>query len=141
MKVVTISAAYGAGGSIVGPGVAQRLGIPFVDRAIPTAVAHELGCSIEAALARDERSISGLGRLFAATARVPNLALGGVEGYVTSDDLLPEEEFVRQTERAIHQVANTTGGVILGRAAAFVLAHHPDAIHIRLTGSEEDRLA
>ena len=30
-----ISAAYGAGGSAIGPAVAERLGVPFVDRAIP----------------------------------------------------------------------------------------------------------
>ena len=35
MTVVTISAAYGAGGSEIGPLVAEELGVPFVDRAIP----------------------------------------------------------------------------------------------------------
>jgi Cytidylate kinase-like family len=30
--LVTISAAYGTGGSLVGPRLADRLGVPFLDR-------------------------------------------------------------------------------------------------------------
>ena len=42
--LVTISASYGAGGSRIGPALAQRLGVEFLDRAIPTRVADRLGC-------------------------------------------------------------------------------------------------
>src|SRR5260370_35614003 len=34
-RVVTVSAAYGAGGSIIAPRLAERLGVPFADRLIP----------------------------------------------------------------------------------------------------------
>ena len=33
--VVTVSALYGAGGSVVGPRVAEELDVPFLDRQIP----------------------------------------------------------------------------------------------------------
>jgi len=141
MRVVTISAAYGAGGSVVGPAVAERLDVPFMDRAIPEAVAAEIGCSLDAALAHDGRTEPGLGRLFAATARVPNIALGGLESYLPPQDIVAEEEFARRTAEVIHQVAGRTGGVILGRAGAIVLAEHPDALHVRLTGPEDARVA
>ena len=36
--VVTLAALYGAGGSVVGTRVAERLGVAFLDRAIPTCV-------------------------------------------------------------------------------------------------------
>ncbi len=140
MHVVTISAAYGAGGSVVGPAVAERLGVPFVDRAIPEAVAAEIGCSLDAALAHDGRSEPGIGRLFAATARVPNIALGGLESYLPPQEIIAEEEFVRRTEELICRVADTTGGVILGRAAAIVLARRPEVLHVRLTGPEDARV-
>ena len=39
--VVTLASLYGAGGSVVGPRVAERLGVPFLDRAIPDAVAKQ----------------------------------------------------------------------------------------------------
>ena len=40
--LVTISAAYGAGGSLIGPRVAERLGVRFLDRALPVSVADQL---------------------------------------------------------------------------------------------------
>lgn len=141
MRVVTISAAYGAGGSVVGPAVAERLSLPFLDRAIPEAVAAEIGCSLDAALAHDGRTEPGIGRLFAATARVPNIALGGLETYLPPSDVVAEEEFVRHTEGVIRRLAASTGGVILGRAAALVLADNPEALHVRLTGPEAARVA
>jgi cytidylate kinase len=41
MSLVTMSATYGAGGSEVGPKLAERLGVPFVDRLIPSEVADQ----------------------------------------------------------------------------------------------------
>jgi len=138
--VVTVSAAYGAGGSIVGPRIADRLGVPFVDRAIPAAVARECGVPLDDALAHDERAEHGLGRLLSAAARLPNVTLGGLESWLPDPEVVPEEEFVRRTEEIVRATARTTGGVILGRAAAFVLADLPAALHIRLTGREELRI-
>ena len=54
MTLVTLSAPYGAGGSQVGPAVAERLDLPFVDRAIPTGVAERLALTLREAVARDE---------------------------------------------------------------------------------------
>jgi shikimate kinase len=41
-RVVTLAAFYGAGGTVVGPRVAERLGVAFLDRGILTAVAQRL---------------------------------------------------------------------------------------------------
>ncbi|MBO0889604.1 MAG: cytidylate kinase-like family protein [Acidothermales bacterium] len=140
VRVVTISAEYGAGGSVVAPRVAERLGLPFVDRAIPESVAHDIGCSLESALAHDGRAEHGLGRLLAGAARLPNVTLGGMEAYLPVGDLVSEDEFVARTERAIREVAASSGGVLLGRAAAIVLADVPDALHVRLRGGKEARI-
>jgi cytidylate kinase len=40
-KLVALSASYGSGGNVVGQALAERLGVPFVDRAIPVKVAEE----------------------------------------------------------------------------------------------------
>ena len=53
--VVTLAALYGAGGSVVGPRVAERLGVPFLDRDIPEAVAQRSGLSSDAVAVADER--------------------------------------------------------------------------------------
>jgi cytidylate kinase len=39
--VVTISASYGAGGSVVAPALAERLGWPFIDRMVTASVSSE----------------------------------------------------------------------------------------------------
>ncbi|GAA2163442.1 hypothetical protein GCM10009727_79840 [Actinomadura napierensis] len=138
---MTISAAFGARGDLVGPAVADRLALPFLDRAIPVQVAGEIGCTLEEALAHDGRAESGIGRILAGAARLPNVALGAMDVYLPEQAILRPEEFVEHTERFIHRTAEHGGGVLLGRAAAIVLADHPGALHVRLDGPRKRRLA
>jgi cytidylate kinase len=140
MRVVTISATYGTGGSQIGPAVAERLDVPFVDRAIPSAVAQELGCTIEEALAHDDRAQHGLGRLLSGAMRLPTVTFGGVDMYIPGAMPLAPEEFVRRTERMMKETARTRGGVFLGRAGAVVLADHPGALHVRLDAPVKRRI-
>ncbi|WP_306366039.1 AAA family ATPase [Nocardiopsis sp. CC223A] len=142
--VVTISATYGAGGAAIGPAVAAALGVVFLDRAVPGAVAGRIGCSLDEALQHDDRSPGGLERLLAGAARLPTVTLGSVDtafiGTVNEEGrLLYDHEFVEHTEQVIGEVAHT-GGVVLGRAGAIVLADHPTALHVRLDGDPEARL-
>jgi Cytidylate kinase-like family len=62
MGTITIAATYGAGGSVIGPAVAKRLGLPFVDRAIPSSVVEKLHEPLAAALADDSAARSEVGR-------------------------------------------------------------------------------
>ncbi|MEV0630321.1 cytidylate kinase-like family protein [Nonomuraea wenchangensis] len=132
MRVVTISATYGTAGGQIGPAVAERLDVPFVDRAIPGAVARELGCTLEEALAHDDRAEHGLGRLIYGAMRLPTVAFGGVDMYVPGALPHAPEEFVRRAERMMRETARERGGVFLGRAGALVLADEPGALHVRL---------
>ncbi|WP_043616219.1 AAA family ATPase [Nonomuraea candida] len=140
MRVVTISATYGTAGHQIGPAVAERLGVPFVDRAIPSAVAEELGCSLEEALAHDDRAERGLSRLFSGAVRLPTVTFGGVDMYVPGVMPHAPEEFVRHTERLLTETARRRGGVFLGRAGAVVLADHPGALHVRLDAPIQRRI-
>ncbi|TMR95423.1 AAA family ATPase [Nonomuraea basaltis] len=140
MRVVTISATYGTAGGQIGPAVAELLGVPFVDRAIPSAVAQELGCTLEEALAHDDRAEHGLGRLLSGAMRLPTVTFGGVDMYVPGAMPLAPEEFVRRTERMMRDTARARGGVFLGRAGAVVLAEHPGALHVRLDAPVKRRI-
>ncbi len=64
IRVVTISASFGSGGSIVGPAVAEKLGLPFLDRALPVAVSRTVDSTLEDAFAHDERPPTLLQRVF-----------------------------------------------------------------------------
>jgi cytidylate kinase len=138
MFVVTLSAPFGAGGGIVGPAVADRLGVPFVDRAIPVRVANELGVPVEDALARDEQVKGWLARLLAAAAPLTGDYMLGYDAPRMA--MLPDSEFVECTEQAIRRTVAGRGGVILGRAGALVLRDHPGALHVRLDGDPERRV-
>ncbi|KAB8197227.1 cytidylate kinase-like family protein [Nonomuraea phyllanthi] len=140
MRVVTISATYGTAGSQIGPAVAERLGVPFVDRAIPSAVAQELGCTLEEALAHDDRAEHGLGRLLSGAMRLPTVTFGGVDMYVPGAMPHAPEEFVRAAERMLKDMADEQGGVFLGRAGAAVLADRPGALHVRLDAPVKRRI-
>jgi Cytidylate kinase-like family len=132
--LVTISAAYGAGGSRIGPAVAQRLGVEFLDRAIPTRVADRLKVPLDDALAHDESLGDAIGRLSSSFALLPELAGAMVQaGYVAGED------YRRETERLIREHSDG-GAVILGRAGAVILRDHPGALHVRLDGPPERRV-
>jgi cytidylate kinase len=136
MTLITLSAPYGAGGSQVGPAVAERLGVPFVDRAIPTRVAERLAVSLAEAQERDEVLGGWLTRALLSFGQ-----LGPVLGGATPvpEDLLGEDAFRRATEQVLREHAAGAGAVILGRAGAVVLRDVAGAL-VRLTGPGDARI-
>ena len=136
MGVVTISAAYGAGGAEIAPAVAERLGLPFHDRVIPAQVARRLGVPVAEAEANDETVVRGVWRLVASLGTMPD-PVGGV---MPTSALPDERAYRQQTERVLVEIADGTGGVVLGRAAALVLGQRADTLHVRLDGPRERRL-
>jgi Cytidylate kinase-like family len=135
--VVTISASYGAAGAEIAPAVAERLGLPFHDRAIPAQVAGRLGVPVEQAEANDENAVRGLWRLVTSLGTIPDP--GG--GVVPMGSLPDERAYRQQTEHVLWEIAHGEGGVVLGRGAALVLRDRPDTLHVRLDGPVERRLA
>ena len=136
MTVVTLSASYGAGGSQVGPRLAERLGVAFLDRVIPAAVAERLAVPLDDAMAHDDAVRSVLERLLMRFAP----AAQAFSGAATPPELVDERSFLRATEEVIRERAAAGSGVILGRAAAIVLRDTPCALHVRLNGPVERRL-
>ena len=134
--LVTLSAPYGAGGSYVGPRLAERLGVAFVDRAIPSEVARKLAVPLAEAVRRDE----AIGSLFDRVVRL--LApIGAAYGARPTDpEALDEQAYRLATEEVIREQAGADGGVFLGRAGALVLAGVPGALHVRLFGPEDARV-
>jgi len=138
MTVVTLSATFGSGGAQIGPAVADALELPFVDRAIPMRVADKLGVSLADAQAKDETISTGFTRLISTMALVPDLAAGA--GPIAYNQVPDERIFREQTEKVLHEIAAGSGAVILGRAAAIVLAGVSGALHVRLDAPVAMRL-
>lgn len=132
--VVTLSATYGAGGSVIGPRLADALGVPFADRLIPARDAPAPGPGAER-ITDEERQQSSRSRFLARLA----LLTGGLGLPVPHPDDLTDPVRER-VERSIHELVTAGGAVVLGRAAAVVLAGEPRAFHIRLDGPKSRRV-
>jgi cytidylate kinase len=134
MTLVTISAAYGAGGSVIAPALAERLGVPFLGRP-PAPDVVDPG---EEARACDESGGSGPGQLLS---RIASIAVSwGTPAGMTLDELLPDQALRLEIEREIHELAARGAGVILGRGAAVILHDHERALHVLLDGPRESRV-
>jgi cytidylate kinase len=135
MGTVTIAATYGCGGSVIAPAVAKKLALPFVDRAIPPALAAKIHEPLVAALADDADERSAAGRLLTSALGYTGLFAGVPR---TLEDLGVSAD-VAKTEEAIRHTANAGGAVILGKGGVFVLKGRPDVLHVRLDAPVEAR--
>jgi cytidylate kinase len=135
LGTITIAATYGAGGSVVAPAVAERLGLPFIERAIPVEVAQRIDVPLEAALADDESHPGRLSRVLDSVLATSGLFVGVPQAPVELG-VLPE---IARTEELIRSLADRGGAVILGRCGVFVLQDHPSVLHVRLDGDVEAR--
>ncbi len=106
MLTVTVAATYGAGGSVIAPAVAKRLGLPFIDRAIPVAVAEEIDEPLEAALCDDVDHTPRVARLLDRVLATSGL-FAGVTASPEQRGALPE---IARTEETLHHVAETHRG-------------------------------
>jgi cytidylate kinase len=134
-RLITISAAYGAGGSVVAPALAERLGVPFVDRITGHAGVTGPSPSSEQ-LSAEEAGTTPVHRL-----------LGSLSHAMPAGPTLSppthrqhDDEIRDSFEAEIVALVRLGGGVVLGRAAAVVLG--PDrGFHVRLDGPPDRRLA
>jgi cytidylate kinase len=130
--IVTLFELYGSGAELVGPRVAEALGLRWE----PQAFASE---TIEAATAArsEDPDDSLLSRIFR--------TLGGGPGVLDDRSFralfaATDYELVQENTRHVLE-ATKDGGVILGRNGAVILAERPGALHVLLTGRSDDRIA
>jgi cytidylate kinase len=135
--VVTLAALYGAGGSVVGPTVAERLSVPLLDRAIPETVAKQTGLTEDAVADIDDQPRSTMQRLLASLGR-STTASGGAAGSVERLDL--QERSVRASIEEFLARSVVSGGVAVGRGGMVILQSVPWALHVHRGGPREARL-
>jgi cytidylate kinase len=129
IRLVTVSASYGAGGSVVAPALADRLGVPFLQRA--TTSVGDVGAAEPCAerLTRDEEHLTPTHWLIAClTSAMPT---GPTQSPPPTHH--QDENLRRHCEEGIRHLAGADAGVILGRGAAVVLGKGR-GFHVRLDG-------
>lgn len=134
MTVIAVSASYGAGGSVIAPLLAQRLGVPFLNRPMSAGDAASLQPQLTEDAHEDDLRRSIWGRVLEAFAAVPDDT--GTAPPVVRDGGTVHR--VRtEAERRLHDFEAAGGGVVLGWAAAVVLE---GSYRIRLDGPPERRV-
>ena len=147
--LVTISASYGAGGSVVGPMLADILGLAFCDRMVAFELARSdtmdaelrgpgaasvavCGESAHAPELRAVPAASFLGRM------APAWLLG--RDFAAPAGFGDREAIRRRSEAEAKQTLHD-GGVLLGRAGALLFGSVSSAYHVRLDGPRRGRAA
>jgi len=136
MRLITVSASYGAGGSVVAPALAGRLGLPFLQR-VTTSEGHlaQPGPCDEQ-LTEEEVKATPVHRLLAHFTQA--MPAGPTQSPPSTHH---QDEHLRgHGEAGIHHLLAAGGGVILGRAAAVVLGKDR-GFHVRLDGPAGRRAA
>jgi cytidylate kinase len=142
MPGVTISAGYGAGGSIVAPAVAKRLGLPLLDRAISSRVAAQLHVSVQEAVGGEVRRSLADKFLAVLSPLAGGVLCAGTDAAPPAAAVPPPDDavFFREQAEAIMVAALKTGAVVLGRAGAAAFGDKPDVLRVRLFGPPEARI-
>jgi cytidylate kinase len=135
--LITVSASYGAGGSVVAPALAGRLGLPFLQR-VTTSEGHPAAPGpCDEQMTEEEVKATPVHRLLAAFTEA--MPAGPTQSPPSSHH---QDHHLRgHGEAGIQRLlAAGAGGVILGRAAAVVLGKDR-GYHVRLDGPAERRVA
>ena len=128
VPLVTIFEEYGAGAEAIGQQVADRLGIPFIGQSISSE-------TFEAAAQRDAVEANFFERFLRSFTPMP-----------TDADLVwdlasrTDHEIVTENTESLLWLA-AEGAVIVGRNATKILQREPQALHVKLTGPVESRVA
>ena len=135
VHLITVSATYGSGGSVVAPALAQRLGLPFLQRVTTTEgqVADVAPCHER--LVAEEAKVTPVHRLLASFTH--SMPVGPTQSPLSVHHL--DEDLRCSAEDGIHGLVADGGGVILGRAAAVVLGRDR-GFHVRLDGPPARRI-
>ena len=136
VRLITVSASYGAGGSVVAPALAGRLGLPFLQRVTTSEGPLAQPDPCDEQLTEEEVKATPVHRLLAHFTQA--MPAGPTQSPPSTHH---QDEHLRgHGEAGIHHLLAAGGGVILGRAAAVVLGKDR-GFHVRLEGPADRRAA
>jgi cytidylate kinase len=136
VRLITVSASYGAGGSVVAPALAGRLGLPFLPRVTTTEGHLAPPGPCDEQLTEQEAKATPAHRLLAHLTQA--MPAGPTQSPPSTHH--QDQHLRRHGEAGIHRLLAAGGGVILGRAAAVVLGKDR-GYHVRLDGPADRRAA
>ena len=138
--VITINRELGSGGRTVGRLVAEKLGVPFYDKALIRALEEKYELTTEEIERLKSRKRSWWAD-FKRVMIVGEDAANSTNYYVGSDaDLLTTEALFKAEKEILMGIAEEESCVIAGRSAFFVLNGHPNRLSILIQAPIEYRI-
>ena len=138
--VITINRELGSGGRTIGLKLAEKLGVPFYDKAVINALEKKYNMSVEEIEKTKGRSYTWWGEFkqFWKDTDYSNLYAVGEMGEITqkptSFDLFKaEEEF-------LSDIAEQESCVVAGRCGFYALRNHPNHLHVLIQASMDFRV-
>lgn len=163
MPVVTVSGTLGSGAREVAQAAARELGYDYVDQEILVEAAQQLGVRVADVEQHDER-VSSIGERIATVLRTlmersaaagatDPMSGGGLEmvlarTYGEAAELpeigqgtLDDDRYIGTLTSVIRGIAARGNVVILGRGSQAILHDAPEALHVHVAASLEERIA
>ena len=139
--VITINRELGSGGRTVGRLLAEKLGVPFYDKALIKALQEKYNLSVE----EIERLKGQSNSWWAHCKRVVSIGQGvNPSNFINQDDDEPETlttDMIFKAEKEILLgIAQDESCVIAGRSGFFVLKSHPNHVSILIQAPMECRI-
>jgi len=136
MAVITISRQFGAGGITLGKMVAEKFGYTFADTEIIKMVAEMANVSTHFVETVEKEAGGKFSKFISKTVSKP------LVGRILKDErgYIDEEIYLDYLVLIIAQMADDGDVVILGRGSQYILNDHPDAYHILLIDTFENRV-
>ncbi|MFZ3214636.1 MAG: cytidylate kinase-like family protein [Candidatus Acidiferrales bacterium] len=136
VKIITLEREYGSGGGLIAKALAQRLGWKLWDQEITAEIARAAHVDPREAQRCDERVDPFLYRLFKVYARGSyerSLAIGETQSFDT-------DCMVEMLQKVINDIASRGNCVIVGRGSPYFLRGRPDAFHVFVYASAEEKV-
>lgn len=136
VRLVTIEREYGCGGADIACKVADRLGWKLWDNLLTEEIARLMDCPSRAVEEHEEKRDSLHYRLFKSFMR------GSFEGSLNTPRLkMVDADCIHQMARRVVLSAAEQGhGVIVGRGSAYYLSDRPDALHVFVYASFDEKV-
>jgi CMP/dCMP kinase len=132
--IITIARQYGSGGRYIGRLLAEKLNCPFYDKDLLTLAAEESGIDKDLFESADEKPSNRFWSSFAINA-------GSLANRPTplGDIPINDKLFLIQSD-IIKKVAAQGSCVIVGRCADHILKDDPDAVHVFIHSTVQEKL-
>lgn len=132
--IITLGRQLGSNGKLIGKALAEKLDIPFYDKALIARTAKESGLSEHLFDGIEEKPTHSL---------LYSLVMGvqSTKGlYYQYNDMLNGDNIFKIQADVIKNIASEGSCVIVGRCADYILRDHPHLVRLFLCADEEHRI-